>query len=198
MSEKETKYDKEYWEQRWREGQTGWDIGSPSIPLIEYFDQLTDKNRKTLIPGCGNAWEAEYLHENGFTNVHIIDLAPSALESFMRRVPDFPEEHIILGDFFKLEDTFDMIIEQTFFCAIEPYQRSQYALKVWNLLNTGGNLVGLLFDDDFGKDHPPFGGQKNEYLSYFEPWFRIKYFDTAYNSIKPRQGREIFMNLQKQ
>ncbi len=193
----DTKFDKTYWESRWQEGQTGWDIGGPSLPLIEYFDQLHDKEQKILIPGCGNGWEAEYLHNLGFKNVFIIDLAPSAIANFLRRVPDFPEDHVILGDFFQLEEFYDMVVEQTFFCAIDPSLRRQYVMKVWNMLDQGGKLVGLLFDEDFGREHPPFGGKKNDYLEYFEPWFRIKYFDTAYNSIPPRMGREIFMNLVK-
>ena len=53
--------DAEYWEERYRAGTTGWDIGSPSTPLKEYIDQLQDPSKKILIPGAGNAYEAEYL-----------------------------------------------------------------------------------------------------------------------------------------
>ncbi|MEZ4722945.1 MAG: SAM-dependent methyltransferase [Flavobacteriales bacterium] len=187
--------DKSYWESRWTEGQTGWDIGSPSAPLVEYFDQLEDRKMKILIPGCGNAWEGEYLHQLGFENVYLMDLAPSALEHFIKRVPDFPEEHMILGDFFQLNEKFDLIIEQTFFCAISPKMRRQYAEKAHSLLNENGKLVGLLFETDFDKDTPPYGGHKQEYLGYFQPWFNIKYCDIAYNSIKPRFGRELFVNF---
>ena len=55
---------------------TGWDIGGPSTPLVKYFDQLADKQRKILIPGAGNAYEAEYLWAQGFSNVHVLDIAP--------------------------------------------------------------------------------------------------------------------------
>jgi methyl halide transferase len=189
--------DKTYWEGRYQDGATGWDIGNTSTPLQEYFDQLSNKSTKILIPGCGRAWEGEYLHNAGFENVFLIDLAPSAIEAFLRRVPTFPEDHLILGDFFQLRMNFDLIVEQTFFCAINPALRRQYVTQTWNLLNENGKLVGLLFDEDFGNDHPPFGGSKKEYLQYFEPWFRVKYFDIAYNSIKPRQNKEIFMNLVK-
>lgn len=189
--------DKSYWEQRWQDGTTGWDIGAPSTPLVEYFDQLTDKDIRILIPGCGNAWEGQYLHQQGFKNVYLIDLAPSALENVLKRTPDFPEDHLILGDFFMLKDEFDMLVEQTFFCAIDPKLRRQYVIQAWNLLKPEGKLVGLLFDNDFGKDTPPYGGDKMEYVQYFQPWFRIKYFDLAYNSIKPRLGRELFINVVK-
>lgn len=90
-----------------------------------------------------------------------------------------------------------MIIEQTFFCAIIPGSRKLYAEKVSDLLNPGGKLVGLLFNHQIGNDFPPYGGTKEEYLEYFKPFFRIKYFSNAYNSIKPREGRELFINLIK-
>lgn len=193
----ETKFDEAYWDSRWKAGQTGWDIGAASKPLAEYFDQLHQKDLKILIPGAGNAWEAEYLHKQGFTYVYVIDLAPAAIQSFLDRVPDFPKSHALLGDFFELGDSFDLIIEQTFFCAIDPALRTEYVSKASELLRTNGKLVGLLFEEDFGRDHPPFGGKREDYLSIFEQHFHVHTFETAHNSIEPRQGREIFMNLSK-
>ena len=66
-------FDKKFWTDRYKSRQTQWDIGSISTPLKEYIDQLEDKNIKILIPGCGNAYEASYLFENGFNNVFLID-----------------------------------------------------------------------------------------------------------------------------
>jgi methyl halide transferase len=92
---------------------------------------------------------------------------------------------------------YDMIIEQTFFCAIYRKERKKYAEKIYELLNPGGKLVGLLFNHEFGNENPPYGGTKEEYLEYFKPFFQIKELSTAYNSIKPREGRELFINLIK-
>jgi hypothetical protein len=55
------KFDKSYWEEKFIKNETGWDIGYVSTPLKEYFDQLTNKDLKILIPGSGNGYEAEYL-----------------------------------------------------------------------------------------------------------------------------------------
>ena len=54
-----------FWNERYSTNQTGWDLKGPSTPLKEYIDQITNKNIKILIPGCGNAYEAEYLLEKG-------------------------------------------------------------------------------------------------------------------------------------
>ena len=58
----------------------------------------------------------------------------------------------------------------------------------------GGKLVGLLFDTEFaGATEPPFGGTRTEYAEYFRPYFDFIHFDTAYNSLRARAGRELFI-----
>lgn len=183
------------WNDRYLTQSTGWDIGDISTPLKEYFKQLEDKQLKILIPGAGNAYEAEFLFNNGFKQVFILDWASAPLKNIKQRIPGIPDEQLIKQDFFEQEGQYDLIIEQTFFCAIHPQFRQRYAEKVHSLLKPGGKLVGLLFNVPLNKEHPPFGGNKEEYLNYFEPLFDIKHFHVAYNSIAPRQGRELFIHL---
>jgi methyl halide transferase len=185
---------KEYWDQRWKLGETGWDLGEVAPPLKAYFDQLTDKQIKILIPGCGNAYEAQYLYEQGFRNVYIIEISSLAVESFKKRYPDFPKNRIIIGDFFEFEGQFDRVIEQTFFCAIDPHRRFEYVQKVKTLLKPGGKLVGLLFDRQFA-DGPPFGGNTSEYAELFAKALKIEQMESAYNSILPRRGSELFIKM---
>lgn len=190
--------DKKYWQHRWDTGQTRWDIGYASPPLTTYIDSLSDKTTRILIPGCGNAYEAGYALQNGFHDTHVIDIAPEAITNFLARFPDYPKENAIVGDFFELEGSFDLILEQTFFCSLDPKLRPAYAKKSFKLLDPGGKLAGLLFDDKLYEDHPPFGGSKAEYLTYFKDFFEILHFETAYNSIKPRADRELFIELLKE
>ena len=188
---------KEYWTSRYTENDTGWDLGEISTPLKEYIDQLTDKSISILIPGAGNSYEAEYLFKNGFKNVTIIDLSEEPLKNIQKRIPDFPKENLIVGDFFEHHNHYDLILEQTFFCAINPSLRQAYAKKMHELLNNKGKLVGVLFNDVLNTDKPPFGGNKEEYISYFNPYFHFKTFDSCYNSIKPRANRELFIHFEK-
>ena len=123
-----------YWQSRYETARTGWDVGSITTPLKEYFDQLTDASLRILVPGCGNAYEAEYLFQNGFKKTYIADIADAPLRSFQKRVPDFPEGQLLWQDFFELELQFDVIVEQTFFCALKPEQRTAYAQKCADLL----------------------------------------------------------------
>ena len=178
----------EYWNSRYQNDDFGWDLGKISPPLKTYFETLKNKKLRILIPGAGSAYEAEYLYQLGFEHVYVIDYAKSAIERLNTRFPEFPESNCILGDFFQLDDHFDLIIEQTFFCAIDPK---------FQLLNIGGKLVGLLLDDVLNLDKPPFGGSKAEYISYFANKFEFIHFESCYNSITPRMGRELFIEFLK-
>ena len=188
---------KNFWDLRYQNNETGWDIGYISTPLKKYIDQLTDKNIKILIPGGGNSYEAEYLHNLDFKNVFVVDISPTALTNLKSRVPDFPKNHLINIDFFKLNNSFDLILEQTFFCALTPKLRDNYVLKMNQLLRPNGKLVGLLFNIPLNKDRPPFGGTKKEYLSYFKTYFKIEIMELSYNSISERTNNELFIKLIK-
>lgn len=187
----------DFWDNRYQTNDIGWDLGTISPPLKAYFDQLTNLDLKILIPGGGNSYEAEYLFNKGFKNVYVVDLSQTALDNLIARVTDFPSSNLILNNFFDLNMTFDLIIEQTFFCAINPSLRADYAKKASDILNVNGKVAGLLFDATLNTTHPPFGGSKKEYLGYFKPYFDIKIMDASYNSIKPRAGKELFFVIQK-
>src|SRR5690349_19849911 len=128
----EQKPDQEFWNKRYADNEIQWDLGYPSPPLKEYIDQLEDKNLRILIPGAGNAYEAEYLLEKGFTNVTIVDISELAVAGAAKRFQKFPSENykLIHEDFFYHNGLYDLILEQTFFCAIDPQLRGYYADKV--------------------------------------------------------------------
>lgn len=187
----------EYWNNRYLNDESGWDLGTVSPPLKAYIDGLNDRDLRILIPGAGNAYEAEYLHGQGFSKVFVLDMAPAAFDNFRRRVPSFPHSHLLEGDFFAHHASYDLILEQTFFCALDPALRKDYVLQMHELLAPGGKLVGLLFDDPLHSDQPPFGGSRQEYEALFLPVFGAGRFEPCYNSVKPRAGRELFISLEK-
>lgn len=186
-----------YWNNRYVENDFGWDAGDITTPLKAYFDQLNNKSIQILIPGAGNSYEAEYLFNNGFKHVFVVDFAEKPLRNIKERCVDFPSSQLLQENFFDHKGQYDLIIEQTFFCAIDPALRKDYAKHMSSLLKPGGQLIGLLFDCVFEKEGPPFGGNKKEYETYFEPMFNLKKTELCYNSIKPREGKELFINFIK-
>lgn len=187
--------DKAYWQQRYDEQTTGWDIGRISDPLKAYIDQLEDQQLRLLIPGCGYGHEARYLAEKGFTNVTVIDLVDDAIQPLRAACPAVS---CITGDFFALDsaEPFDLILEQTLFCAIDPALRQRYIEQVAHLLNPGGKYVGVLFDRAF-EGGPPFGGSSAEYALYLQPHFSSFSLSPCYNSIPQRTGTEVFVKAVK-
>lgn len=105
--------------------------------------------------------------------------------------------NIILGNFFDLDNEYDLIIEQTFFCALDPDKREAYVDKMKLLLAPNGKIAGLLFNKIFDQQGPPFGGNKEIYLLLFYNHFHLQVFELCYNSFVKRQGSELFIIFKK-
>ncbi len=186
-----------FWNKRYLEKDIPWDIGHISPPLKDLIDKVGDKNSKVLIPGAGRAFEAVYMHKTGFARVYVCDWADRSFEYLKDNTEGFPENHLICGDFFEIDDQFDLIIEQTFFCSLHPGQRSRYVQQVNSLLKEGGTLAGLFFASHFERPGPPFGGTEKEYRMLFEPFFDIEIMEASQNSILPRLGNELYFKMKK-
>lgn len=193
----EKKLDEKYWNDQYLSQTTGWDLGIVSPPIKAFIDTLPDKNIRVLIPGCGNSYEAEYLLAKGFTNVTVIDIAPVVVEKLSRKFENNSNIRIIHDDFFHHNEQYDLIIEQTFFCALHPSLRKAYVTKMHQLLKNNGILAGLLFNREFEKS-PPFGGNRSEYEALFQSAFRIKKMEKCNHSYPARANTELWIELVKE
>ena len=187
-------HNKDYWNQRYQTQQTGWDLGQPAPAIINFFSTIDDKSATILIPGCGNAHEAQALLDMGFTNITLIDIAPLLVDSLREKFKN-TAINVILGDFFEHTGTYQYIVEQTFFCAIDPSLRPQYVGHMHALLQPGGQLVGLQFGVSMPAG-PPFGGNEAEYQALFEPKFEVN-ISPCIHSVKPREGNELWVEYTK-
>jgi hypothetical protein len=186
-----------FWGARYATGDTGWDLGAVSPPLQAWFSGFTDKAMRILIPGGGRSWEAEHLHRQGFRHVHVVDLTDAPWRELTARCPDFPREHFHIGDFFAHAGRYHRIVEQTFFCALDPGLRKAYVEKMHGLLVPGGILGGVLFNDALNADRPPFGGSLEEYRTLFGTLFTDLRLDPCHNSVAPRAGRELWLHARR-
>lgn len=187
----------QFWDNQYQTNNTGWDMRQVSPPIKAYTDQLTNKNIRILIPGCGNTYEAEYLLQKGFTDITVIDFAPTLVNKLKEKYINNSNIKIVLTDFFDHEGEYDLILEQTFFCAINPGLRTLYRDKMFSLLSTSGKLVGLLFNKEFENEGPPFGGTLFSYEKLFKDHFELIVFEKCYNSFFKRQDTELFIILKK-
>jgi SAM-dependent methyltransferase len=134
--------------------------------------------------------------QQGFTNITVIDIAPTLIAVLKQKFVNHPNINIILGDFFEHKGEYDWIIEQTFFCALPPTMRPKYVWKMHQLLAPKGKIAGLLFNREF-EEGPPFGGNKAEYTNLFSGAFTIQKMEVCNNSVAPRANSELFIELEK-
>ena len=185
----------ESWEERYRQGYTGWDLGRISGAMKVIIDRLAKKDARILVPGAGNGFEVAYLWEQGFRNTYLLDWAQSPLDNFAKKYPDFPKEQLLLQDFFDLRDQYDLILEQTFFCALHPSQREAYVKKMYELLKENGLLKGVLFSVPMYDKRPPYGGSISEYRVLFPPLLEIIRLEPCQFSEPDRMGKEVEIEM---
>lgn len=185
------------WDQRYQNGDVPWSLDVPSPALISYIEQLNDVHAKVLIPGAGIGHEAQYLIQKGYSDVTILDISPTAIKILEERWGHPEGINLVSGDFFTHESQYDLILEQTFLCAIDRVQREAYVQKMHQLLLPQGKIAGVLFASEFEKEGPPHGGCHQEYSDLFSKYFKINTMEPCYNSISPRLGNELFFICQK-
>lgn len=204
MEEKETccvvvceaPLDQQYWDAQYQAEQTAWDLGCCSPAFTVLVDGIQNKDAAILLPGCGSSYEASYLLSQGFTDITLLDIAPTLVQKLQATFGDHPEVKVLLGDFFAHQKQYDYILEQTFFCALPPHLRLQYVAKMYELLKPNGQLLGLLFDTTF-EVSPPFGGSKAEYIALFQSVFKLSLLEKTSLSVPKRKGVELAFQFQK-
>ncbi|WP_126456778.1 methyltransferase domain-containing protein [Sulfuriflexus mobilis] len=145
------------WENRYQQGQTGWDRGEPSPNLLYWIEREFLKPCRILIPGCGNGHEVLTLAEKGF-DVVAIDIAPTPIENLRKVLKDKQlSVELIQTDFFtcEFEKSFDAIYEQTSLCALHPGQWKDYEQCLYNWLKPKGRLFAQ-FMQTGQESGPPF------------------------------------------
>jgi cyclopropane fatty-acyl-phospholipid synthase-like methyltransferase len=194
MAEKKNGYLQKDWQRHYDEGDLGWDLGQVAPPFIKLFESKTILPGKTLIPGCGRGHEVIYLAENGF-EVTAVDYSPGAVNHLKSTVQERNLKCEVLNmDFFGIDSAhngvYDLLIEQTFFCAISPEQRSSYVSTVARALKKGGMLAGLFYHTGEEEGGPPFNTTREDIKKYFSDSFEIRQLSKAEDSAEQRKNKE--------
>ncbi len=145
------------WDQRYRDGSDGWELGRPAPPLeafLRHDARAPQPPGRVLVPGCGRGHEAALLAELGFAVVGL-DFSGEALAEARRlHREDRPGLRWLQADLFNDQalaaaglgaGSLAGVVEHTCFCAIDPSQRPAYLAQVHRLLAPGGWLLGLFW-----------------------------------------------------
>ncbi len=146
------------WNAAYEGGDTPWDKGYASPPLIEFL-KLQSILGRVLVPGCGAGHDVRALAAEGVEVVGL-DIAPRGID----KAETFPvsyDERYELGDFLNLgkqyHQAFDWIVEHTCLCAIDPSEREAYARSVAQALKPDGKYLAIFFREvsDYQGNGPP-------------------------------------------
>ena len=193
-------YSKTDWQKHYDENDLSWDLGEVSPPICHFIKNNFIAKGNAIIPGCGQGHEVVYLAKKGFT-VTAIDYTVGATQKLaINLAQNRVSARIIRIDFFDLGlehvKKYDLMLEQTFFCAIHPTFRNRYVNTASRILKPGGLLVGLFYETG-EKDGPPFNTTKDQIRQHFSGPFLIDQLEKTLHSSEKRKGKEWFAVLRK-
>ncbi len=196
------------WNKRYLEGDTPWDKGAPSPPLLDlltYRSTLFPTKKEVLVPGCGTGHDVQALAQHDIS-VTGLDIAPLALQQ-ARKLHDNSNITWLLGDLFDTEfitqlrarTRYSTIWEHTCFCAISPEYRARYVQALWDLLENDGKVVGVFFLDTGNPpgEGPPFCTDRTELRDLFRELFSLEWEGPPQQCYPGREGKEWIMIWRK-
>ena len=164
----------DFWDRKYILNESKWDIGFPTPVFVDWFNK-NSKKKKILVPGCGIGHDALFLARKGH-DVYALDFSNEAIKSLSRRAEtENIHINILNKSIFDMKNyyqKFDIILEYTFFCAINPIDRFKYIKVAYNLLVDNGLFVGMLLpiQKALNEGGPPFGVDLPETISMFEKY----------------------------
>ncbi|CAL1404738.1 unnamed protein product [Linum trigynum] len=183
------------WEKCWELGLTPWDLGRVT-PVITHLHQagVLPKGR-ALVPGCGTGYDvvAMACSERYVVGLEISDKAIEKANELFSAMPNANYFKFLKADFFNWNpsEKFDLIFDYTFFCAIEPEMRPEWAQKTSELLKPDGELLTLIFPIDDHVGGPPYKVSVSDYEEVLHPMgFKAVSIVDNEMAVGPRKGRE--------
>ena len=187
------------WEQRYRDGNTPWDLDAAPPVLEDLVASLGPTPLRVLVPGVGSGHDAIAWARAGH-QVTAFDVAPLAVTRARQRVADRGlAVEVLEADLFALpvnwDATFDIVWEQTCFCAIEPVQRGSYVAAMARVLHPDGTYYGLFWNHGM-PGGPPWDVTEDEVRAVFPPRFVIASLEPVTNSV-PGRHPEFLTRMQR-
>ncbi len=189
------------WEKAYQKGVTPWDKGFASPPLTQWL-QGHILNGKVLVLGCGLGHDVRLFSKNS-ARVTGIDISHTAINE-AKKIPVLNNESYKVADFFNLDSSynqsFDWVVEHTFFCAITPDLRYSYVKNLVKVLRPKGFFLAVFFlkdSDDSNLNGPPYKIDRKAVEEYFgnDFYLREAYIPDTHYDCRPR-GSEYLCWMQ--
>lgn len=220
MTNSEVEYSQR-WEKVWKGGESGTELlqpgqafdakqSSPALLTLLNDGTVNPSGKRVFVPGCGRGYDLVTFIKAGAASAVGLELAPTAVAAaneFTQEALKNDDEkasriQIIEGDFFgwmSEEGPFDIGFDYTFFCALMPSQRKEWASAWSKHLKPGGILIALIFPVDVDRDRvgPPWPVYPDLYRDALEGvGFSLKSLEKLpENMSHPGRGGSEYMSL---
>lgn len=188
-----------FWSNKYQSNQAGWDLRAPAAALQFIVPKLKLPSSRILVLGGGEGHDAAFFADQGH-HVTLVDISPEAIARAKSNYGHFQNIQFLEADLFDLpremHGQFDLVVEHTCYCAINPSLRNDLVRQWKRLLNDEGYLLGVFFTMP-KQSGPPFGGSEWEIRHRLEKHFQTVIWQRFRKSIKPRLGRELLVYAQK-
>jgi len=186
----------EFWQQRWRDGETGFHLDRVTPLLVKYWPTLgLESTARVLVPLCGKSLDMIWLAGLGHP-VLGVELVPAAVEQFFSEQQLEPATHespaglhyvagaieIICGDIFSLDAatlaSCAGVYDRGALVALPADMRQRYAQHVYGNLAAG--YRGLVLTVEYDQSRmagPPFSIPASEVRELFTPGARVTEVD---------------------
>ncbi|MDQ2809135.1 MAG: TPMT family class I SAM-dependent methyltransferase [Chloroflexota bacterium] len=192
-----------HWDALYREGDTGWDLGEAAPPLVDLLAGPDAPPPGRLIAlGSGRGHDALLFAAHGF-DVLGVDFAPSAVVTATEAAAAqglTDRVRFLQADIFALPPeyraAFDVVLEHTCMCALDPRLLDEYAALVTRLLRPGGTYVALFYTHG-RPGGPPYTTNAAEIRRLFTPRLEIVHLAPAQRSAPRFAGKEWLSLMRK-
>ncbi|HEY8377399.1 MAG TPA: methyltransferase domain-containing protein [Nannocystis sp.] len=187
-----------FWDPLYAADAGGWELGRAAPPIEAWFLEHSPKDMDVLVPGCGRGHEARLLAQLG-ARVTAIDLSPTAIAQAQALTGPELSIAFAVRDLFTYigrAPEFDLVVEHTCYCAIDPARRADYVEAVASALRPGGRLVGLFYAHG-RPGGPPYTTDRAEVERRFQRRFAIERLEVARGSTLVRHRQELLAVLRR-
>ena len=188
--------DPKFWDTAYDEKRDGWELGDVTPPIARVLRDEIHGPGRAIVLGCGRGHEVRAAARAGFDVVGV-DFAEQPIADAAKMTPPDLAKRITWSraDIFALEDeaAFDLLIEHTSYCAIDPKRRDEWMRVARKVLKPGGTLLAIFYAHE-RPGGPPYSTTREDARAALERnGFRIERSETPEDSIERRRGAEFLV-----
>lgn len=185
--------EKDYWQERWKQEETGFHQNEVNPHLRQYWQELhLATGSEVFVPLCGKSRDMSWLSEQGYA-VLGVETSAVAVQAFFKENGYIPNHassekfdryeangiQILRGDFFGLSKhdlaKTSAVYDRASLIALPPEMRERYADHLLSILPPAAQILLITLDyPQQEMEGPPFAVSASEVEALYHEWFTIR------------------------